>query len=42
MSLSALINYWCILLCHKWKIEYIELGVVKEVLISVIIGRKKN
>jgi len=35
MVLSALINYWCILLYHKCKIEYIELEVVK-VLIRVI------
>jgi hypothetical protein len=35
MVLSALINYWCILLYHKCKVEYIELGVVKVVLISV-------
>ena len=40
MGLSALINYWCILLYHKCKIEYIELGVVKVVLISVIIEKK--
>jgi len=40
MGLSALINYWCILLYHKCKVEYIELGVVKVVLISFIIENK--
>jgi len=40
MVLSALINYWCILLYHKCKVEYIELEVVKVVLNSVIIGKK--
>jgi len=38
---ECLINYWCILLYHKCKVEYIELGVVKVILISVIIGKKK-
>jgi len=42
MGLSALINYWCIHLYHKCKVEYIELGVVKIILINVIIGRKKS
>jgi len=39
MVFSALINYLCILLYHKCKLEYIELGVVKVLLISVIIGK---
>jgi len=41
MGLSALINYWYILLYHNCKVEYIELIVVKVVLISVIIEKKK-
>jgi len=40
MSLSVLINYWCILLYHKCKVEYIELRVVKVVLICVMIEKK--
>ena len=40
MGLSTLINYFCILFYHKCKIEYIELGVMKVILISVIIGKK--
>jgi len=40
MVLSVLINYWCILLYHKYKVEYTELRVVKVVLIGVIIGKK--
>jgi len=35
MVLSAFINYWCIFLYHKCKVEYIELRVMKVVLISV-------
>jgi len=31
-GLSALINYLCILIYHKSKLEFIELGVVKVVL----------
>jgi len=38
MGLS--VNYRCILLYHECKVEYIELRVVKVVLISVIIGKK--
>jgi len=37
----AMPKYWCILLYHKCKVEYIELRVMKVVLISVIIGEKK-
>jgi len=40
MGLSALINYWCILLYHKSKVEYIKLRVMKVVIISVIIKKK--
>jgi len=40
MVLSALVQYWCIPLYHKRKVEYIELGVVKAVLIRVIIRKK--
>jgi len=40
MVLSVFGKYWCILLYHKCKVEYIELGVVKVVLIRVIIGKK--
>jgi len=40
MFLSAFVKYWSILLYHKCKVEYIELGVVKVVLIRVIIGKK--
>jgi len=40
MVLSVFVNYWCILLSHNYKVEYIELGVVKVVLIRVIIRKK--
>jgi len=40
MVLSALDKYWFILLYHKCKVEYIELGVMKIVLIRVIKGKK--
>jgi len=40
MVLSVLVNCWCIILYHKCKVEYIELGVVKVVLINVIIEKK--
>jgi len=40
MVFSVFVNYWCILLYYKCKVEYIELGVVKIVLIRVIIGKK--
>jgi len=40
MILSALINYWCIYLYHKYKVEYIELKIGKVVLIRVIIDKK--
>jgi len=36
MVLSVLVKYWCILHCHKCKVKYIELGVMKVVLIRVI------
>jgi len=36
MVLSVLVKYWCIFYCHKCKVEYIELGVMKIVLIKVI------
>jgi len=39
MILSVFIKYWCILLYHKCKVEYIELGVVKIILIRVIKGK---
>jgi len=38
--LSALIKYWCIFHYHKCKVEYIELGMMKVVLIRVIKGKK--
>ena len=41
MVLSVFVKYLCIHLCHKCKVEYIELRVMKVVLIRVII-RKKN
>jgi len=40
MVLSALVIYWCILHYRKCKVEYIELGVMKVVLIRVIRGKK--
>ena len=40
MILSVFIEHWCILLYHKCKIEYIELEVVKVILIRVIKGKK--
>jgi len=40
MVLSVLVKYWCILHYHKCKVEYIELGVMKVVLIRVV-KRKK-
>ena len=40
MILSAFVMYWCILLYHKCKIEYIELRVMKIILIRVIIEKK--
>jgi len=39
MVLSALVKYWCIIHYHKCKVEYIELEVVKVVLIKVIKGK---
>jgi hypothetical protein len=32
--------YWCILHYYKCKVEYIELGVMKVILIRVIISKK--
>jgi len=40
MVLSVLVKYWCILHYHKCKVEYIELRVMKVVLIRVV-KRKK-
>jgi len=40
MVLNVLIKYWCILQYHKCKVEYIELRVMKVVLIRVIKGKK--
>jgi len=42
MVLSALIKYLCIYHYLKFKVEYIELGVIQVVLIRVIIGKKKK
>jgi len=36
MVLNALVKYFCILHYHKYKVEYIEFGVMKVVLIRVI------
>jgi len=33
---SALVKYWCIIQYHKCKVEYIELCVMKVILIRVI------
>jgi len=41
MILNVFIKYLCILLYHKCKVKYIELGVVKVVLIRVM-KRKSN
>ena len=38
--LSVLVKYWCIFHYHKYKVEYIELKVMKRVLIRVIKGKK--
>jgi len=40
MVLSVLVKYWCIFHYHNCKVEYIELGVMKVLLIRVI-KRKK-
>jgi len=40
MVLSVLVKYWCIFDCHKCKVKYIELRVMKVVLIKVIKGKK--
>jgi len=40
--LSVFIKYLCILLYHKFKVKYIELGVVKVVLITVIIEKNTS
>jgi len=40
MILSALVKYWWIFHYHKCKMKYIELGVMKVVLIRVIIRKK--
>jgi len=39
MVSSANVKYWCIHYYHKCKVEYIELGVMKLVLIRVIIEK---
>jgi len=39
MVLSILVRHWCIFQCHKCKVEHIELGVMKVILIRVIKGR---
>jgi len=39
MVLSAFVKYWCILLYHKCKVEYIELGMMKIILIIVLIKK---
>jgi len=39
--LSDLVKYWCIYHYHKCKVKYIELRVMKVVLVRVIIGKKK-
>jgi len=40
MVLSDFVKYWCIFHCHKCKMKYIELRMMKVVLIRVIIGKK--
>jgi len=40
MVLSVFVKYLCILLYHKYKVKYIELRVMKIVLIGVIIEKK--
>ena len=37
--LSVIFKYWCILLYNKYKVEYIELRIVKVLLITVIIEK---
>jgi len=40
MVLSTLVKYWCILHYRRCKVEYIELRVMKVVLIKVVKGKK--
>jgi len=40
MILNAFVKYWWILQYHKYKVEYIELEMMKVVLIRVIKGKK--
>jgi len=42
MILSVFVKHWCILHYHKCKIKYIELRVMKIILIKVIIERKEK
>jgi len=39
---KCFVKYWCIPLYHKCKVEYIELEVMKVVLIKVIIEKDNN
>jgi len=41
MILTALVKYWCIIHYHKCKVKYIELKVIKVILIRVVI-KKSN
>jgi len=40
MVLSVFVKYWCIHHYHKCKVEYIELGMIKIVLIRVYSWKK--
>jgi len=40
MVLSAFLKYWWILHYHKYKVKYIELRMMKVLLIRVIKGKK--
>ena len=40
MVLSVLVKYWCIFQCHKCKVRYIKLRIMKVILIRVI--KKKS
>jgi len=42
MVLSIFVKYWCIFHYHKCKVKYIELRVMKVVLIKVIFEKKSH
>jgi len=42
MVLDAFVKYLCILLYHNYKVEFIEMEVMKVILIKIIIEKKSN